>query len=64
MRNKSLLLLLIGLFISEFSAAQQDPEFTQFMENKMYYNPAYAGVEGITKLSLLINGSNLLINVF
>lgn len=54
MRNKSLLLLILALFLSEFSVAQQDPEFTQFMFNKMYYNPAYAGVEGITKLSLLI----------
>jgi len=54
MRNKSLLLLFIGLFLSKFSVAQQDPEFTQFMENKMYYNPAYAGVEGVSKLSLLV----------
>jgi len=54
MRNKSLVLLILALFLSEFSVAQQDPEFTQFMYNKMYYNPAYAGVEGITKLSLLI----------
>ncbi len=54
MRNKSFLLLIIGLFTSQLSTAQQDPEFTQFMDNKMYYNPAYAGVEGLTRLSLLI----------
>ncbi len=54
MRNKSFLLLILGLFISQLSTAQQTPEFTQFMDNKMYYNPAYAGVEGITRLSLLM----------
>lgn len=32
---------------------QQDPQFTQFMFNNLYYNPGYAGVEGITKASLL-----------
>ncbi len=53
MRNKLFLLLLIGLFLSKSLAAQQAPEFTQFMDNKMYYNPAYAGVEGITRLSLM-----------
>ncbi|MCF6352523.1 MAG: type IX secretion system membrane protein PorP/SprF [Cyclobacteriaceae bacterium] len=54
MRNKLFFLLVAGLLMSQLSAAQQAPEFTQFMDNKMYYNPAYAGVEGITRLSLLI----------
>ncbi len=54
MRNKSILLLFLGLFIYVGVRAQQDPEFTQFMNNKMYYNPAYAGVEGITRLSLVV----------
>lgn len=46
----------VGLFflISGIAKAQQDPEFTQFMFNKMYYNPAYAGVEGITHFNLLV----------
>jgi len=50
------LLRLFGffIFISTSVFAQQDPEFTQYMFNKMYYNPAYAGVEGITKFNLLI----------
>jgi type IX secretion system PorP/SprF family membrane protein len=33
---------------------QQDPEFSQFMYNKLYYNPAYAGVEGLTRFDLLL----------
>jgi type IX secretion system PorP/SprF family membrane protein len=35
------------------SFAQQDPQFTQYMFNTMYYNPAYAGVEGVTKLTAI-----------
>jgi type IX secretion system PorP/SprF family membrane protein len=52
----SRLLRLFGLFFlfSSSVSAQQDPEFTQFMFNKMYYNPAYAGIEGITQFNLLV----------
>jgi len=28
------------------SVAQQDPQFTQFMQNKLIYNPGYAGTSG------------------
>lgn len=35
------------------SYAQQDPQFTQYMFNTLYYNPAYSGVEGVTKLTAL-----------
>ena len=34
--------------------AQQDPAFTQYMFNNLYYNPAFAGVEGVTKGTMLI----------
>ena len=34
--------------------AQQDPQFTQYMFNTFYYNPAYAGTEGATKGTLLM----------
>lgn len=33
--------------------AQQDPQFTQYMFNNLYYNPGYSGVEGTPKASLL-----------
>lgn len=36
-------LLLASLFISGALFAQQDPQFTQNMFNKLYFNPAYAG---------------------
>ena len=54
MKNKLLIILIGVLMLSKVSFAQQDPEFTQFMDNKMYYNPAYAGVEGLTRLSLML----------
>jgi type IX secretion system PorP/SprF family membrane protein len=31
--------------------AQQDAQFTQYMFNNLYNNPAYAGVDGVTRLS-------------
>ncbi|MCI0751730.1 MAG: type IX secretion system membrane protein PorP/SprF [Flammeovirgaceae bacterium] len=45
--------VLIGLFtfMSVTGFAQQDAQFTQYMFNNLFYNPAYAGVDGITKLS-------------
>jgi type IX secretion system PorP/SprF family membrane protein len=33
--------------------AQQDPQFTQFMFNTLFYNPGFAGTEGVTKMTLL-----------
>jgi type IX secretion system PorP/SprF family membrane protein len=32
---------------------QQDPQFSQYMFNNLYYNPGYSGVEGITKITAL-----------
>jgi type IX secretion system PorP/SprF family membrane protein len=33
--------------------AQQDPQFTHYMFNTLYYNPGFSGVEGATKLTAL-----------
>ncbi|MDH5398886.1 MAG: type IX secretion system membrane protein PorP/SprF [Cyclobacteriaceae bacterium] len=33
--------------------AQQDAQFSYYMNNHLYYNPAWAGVENITKITLL-----------
>jgi len=32
---------------------QQDPQFTHYMFNTLYYNPGFAGVEGVTKLTAI-----------
>ena len=45
------LIFLAGTFFSSFG--QQDPQFTHYMFNTLYYNPAYAGVEGTTKFTAI-----------
>ena len=47
--------LLGGLFLAAVSIvnAQQDPQFSYFMYNRLYYNPAYAGVENVTRIMAL-----------
>lgn len=48
-------LFCIGLFFSSYQAvhAQQDAQLSQYMFNTLYYNPGYAGVEGVTRLTAL-----------
>jgi len=49
-------LAFVGVLLSLVSVptwAQQDPQFTQYMFNTLYYNPGFAGVEGVTKLTAL-----------
>ena len=41
------------MLIAWQALAQQDPQFTQYMFNTLYYNPGYAGVEGVTKLTAI-----------
>jgi type IX secretion system PorP/SprF family membrane protein len=41
------LIFLAGIFFN--AQGQQDPQFTHYMFNTLYYNPAYAGAEGTTK---------------
>ena len=33
--------------------AQQDAQFSYYMFNQLYYNPAYAGAENITRITAL-----------
>jgi type IX secretion system PorP/SprF family membrane protein len=46
-------IVLILLLVSVRVFAQQDPQFTQYMFNQLYFNPAHAGIEGITRFSAL-----------
>lgn len=52
MKKAWLYMALMGLSTS-MAFAQQDAEFTQYMQNLLYYTPAYAGVDGVTKASVL-----------
>ena len=53
--KEKLLLVLSGLILlgSSWAYAQQTAQFSQYMFNTLYYNPAYAGVEGVTTLTAL-----------
>lgn len=51
--RKSFLAVLLFFGAASYSWAQQDPQFTQYMFNTLYYNPAFAGVDGVTKLTAL-----------
>lgn len=43
MKIKFTILLIICGFITNKVKAQQDPQLTQFMNNKLFYNPGFAG---------------------
>jgi len=49
---KHLLILLLSFF-SLTAFAQQEGQFTQFMFNKQYYNPAYSGMRGVPTMNAL-----------
>ena len=52
MRKLSGLIIFVVLALGTLPAfAQQDAQFTQYMWNTLYFNPAYAGVEGVTSLT-------------
>lgn len=46
--------VILFVFLSQAGRAQQDPQFTQYMFNTFYYNPSFAGTEGVTKITGLI----------
>lgn len=52
MRKLTGLILFFTLTVGILPAfAQQDAQFTQYMFNQLYFNPAYAGVDGVTSLT-------------
>jgi len=53
MTKRIFLMCLLVIAYAVRLTAQQDPQFSQYMFNTIYYNPAYAGVEGISKFSAL-----------
>lgn len=48
-RLKLIVLLLFAFNLS----AQQDPQFTQYMDNTLFVNPAYAGSNGVLNLTAI-----------
>lgn len=52
MRKQFGLILFLALIFGAIPVfAQQDAQFTQYMFNPLFYNPAYAGVDGVTSLT-------------
>ena len=51
--RKFTLVLLSSVAISASSFAQQDARFTHYYFNQIFFNPAYAGLEGTARFSLL-----------
>ncbi len=52
--KKILLLVVTALMVTWHSAnAQQDAQFTQYMFNTLFYNPAYAGLDEGTRFQVL-----------
>ena len=49
--RKRIFYTLLLLFFGGCVFAQQDPLFTQYMFNNLYMTPAFAGVDGVTRLT-------------
>jgi type IX secretion system PorP/SprF family membrane protein len=45
--------MVLGSVLSVDLFGQQDPQFTHYMFNTLYFNPAYAGLEGSTKFTAI-----------
>ena len=51
--NKITVTLALVLFVAISCFGQQEAQYTQFMENKLMLNPAYAGARGATSVMVL-----------
>ena len=51
--GRKILVLIVLLAVIKPVFGQQDAQFSQYMFNDLYNNPAYSGVMGVTNLSLL-----------
>ena len=50
---KKIIILILALFSSGIVSAQQDPQFSQNMFNKLANNPGFAGSRGLIATSIL-----------
>lgn len=51
--RKICLFVVVAAFAIPPVVAQQDVQFSMYMLSPLYYNPAYAGVEGLTKITAM-----------
>lgn len=50
---KNNLLYIVVVLLSGLAFGQQDPHFSHFMFNSMYYNPGYTSIEGVSRATLV-----------
>jgi len=53
MVKKGILVAVVVLISTLKGWTQQDPQFTHYMFNTLYYNPGFAGVDGLTKFTAI-----------
>ncbi len=53
MKLKNSLFIVFLSLLSSVSLAQQDPHFSHFMFNSVYYNPGYTAIEGVSRATLI-----------
>lgn len=53
MANRLPAIFIVVFGLAYAAHAQQDPHFTQYMFNTLYYNPGFSGVEGIAKATAM-----------
>lgn len=51
--TKVLIAILVLMLFGNFSYSQQEAQFTQYLDNMLYYNPAYAGSRDALSISAL-----------
>jgi len=51
--RKALLFVVVAAVSALPAAAQQDIQYSMYMMSPLYYNPGYAGVEGVTKITAM-----------
>ena len=50
--KKSILFVLLTLAF-QYASAQQRAQFSQYMFNGLFYNPGNAGIEGVTRATVI-----------
>ena len=53
MGKLQLYILGLLLLLPQLTFAQQDPQFTLYMFNTLQFNPAYAGIDGVTNITAI-----------
>lgn len=53
MKNLRICITVLVMGVTSYSIAQQEAQYTQYLDNMLYYNPAYAGQRDMMNFNLL-----------